>query len=247
MHAGESDHPRACGANAKQAKEGDSLPGSSPRMRGKRTSCRYMSLRARIIPAHAGQTTLRRLHSVFLPDHPRACGANIQASWKSISRDGSSPRMRGKREAVSMSCLRRRIIPAHAGQTRNSRRWSRPCSDHPRACGANSLAVVPLMPRLGSSPRMRGKHEHDGVVGGRPRIIPAHAGQTDSGDQHRGAAPDHPRACGANLASAFRLASSAGSSPRMRGKLGRGQLLLGGGRIIPAHAGQTRRWPRRRP
>ena len=50
---------------------------------------------------------------------------------------------------------------------------------------------------------------------------------------------DHPRACGANLISLSAITLRIGSSPRMRGKRGRGDETVLEVRIIPAHAGQT--------
>ena len=73
---GRSDHPRACGANAR--KNGMSLrkTGSSPRVRGKHHPERAMARQDRIIPARAGQTRRRTCVPPSWPDHPRACGAN---------------------------------------------------------------------------------------------------------------------------------------------------------------------------
>ena len=50
------DHPRACGANILPAATAGTACGSSPRMRGKRRADALRRGRARIIPAHAGQT-----------------------------------------------------------------------------------------------------------------------------------------------------------------------------------------------
>ena len=50
------DHPRACGANAYPCYAIHCLIGSSPRMRGKPTDLAASVDKARIIPAHAGQT-----------------------------------------------------------------------------------------------------------------------------------------------------------------------------------------------
>ena len=72
----EPDHPRACGANDAEIFSRHCLPGSSPRMRGKRRHDQHQRLAARIIPAHAGQTRLADRQGGELPDHPRACGAN---------------------------------------------------------------------------------------------------------------------------------------------------------------------------
>ena len=132
-----------------------------------------------------------------------------------------------------------RIIPAHAGQTRRWHSDADSQSDHPRACGANSQSIVSLSRPLGSSPRMRGKpnpgcHDARGF-----RIIPAHAGQTSSPDLNWASTTDHPRACGANFRRSPIARSTAGSSPRMRGKRVRRRQGRDRERIIPAHAGQT--------
>ena len=92
---------------------------------------------------------------------------------------------------------------------------------------------------IGSSPRMRGKLAAGARRRGRRRIIPAHAGQTPAEPWKKPARSDHPRACGANFSAIGFPALTSGSSPRMRGKLGHGQVVSAGKRIIPAHAGQT--------
>ena len=93
-------------------------------------------------------------------------------------RNGSSPRMRGK----LIHCVKvggaRRIIPAHAGQTRKTAPSVRPITDHPRACGANIMENCVKINPDGSSPRMRGKRVADFDRVSQQRIIPAHAGQT---------------------------------------------------------------------
>ena len=52
-----TDHPRACGANDDWLENDRPLTGSSPRMRGKRLAEGTYLPKARIIPAHAGQTS----------------------------------------------------------------------------------------------------------------------------------------------------------------------------------------------
>ena len=92
----------------------------------------------------------------------------------------------------------------------------------------------------GSSPRMRGKRLDCVRHSVHPRIIPAHAGQTPSLILLLDSLPDHPRACGANAALVFATSLDTGSSPRMRGKHVLPDCIPTQGRIIPAHAGQTR-------
>ena len=72
---------------------------------------------ARIIPARAGQTSKPRHSHRQKTDHPRACGANPMFDHSNDDLIGSSPRVRGKRPSHRNGTVRRRIIPARAGQT----------------------------------------------------------------------------------------------------------------------------------
>ncbi len=112
-----ADHPRACGANVSSDGMLSRCTGSSPRMRGKPALHSRAGVGHRIIPAHAGQTSMVVSASVLSSDHPRACGANQQGGYPRWYPPGSSPRMRGKRVRGPCGSYRLRIIPAHAGQT----------------------------------------------------------------------------------------------------------------------------------
>ena len=68
---------------------------------------------------------------------------------------------------------------------------------------------------------MRGKHCCGAAAVVTHRIIPAHAGQTPNRGGTGITNADHPRACGANVIGRYNRFSGGGSSPRMRGKLGR--------------------------
>ena len=188
-------------------------------MRGKRYRLRAEKHSRRIIPAHAGQTFRVVGLGLGATDHPRACGANTSNASAIFRMSGSSPRMRGKQLDVWQSFQHVRIIPAHAGQTRSRSSSPARSTDHPRACGANGVKLLLRVSTHGSSPRMRGKHGQFVRHGERGRIIPAHAGQTAGCRRPSSTRPDHPRACGANVAALARLAHHV--------------------RIIPAHAGQT--------
>ena len=214
-------------------------------MRGKQQRGGDVGRARRIIPAHAGQTSLRCTTRTRNTDHPRACGANAHQRGGQHAQTGSSPRMRGKRH-VNVGCFKiARIIPAHAGQTASGSPSSHHMPDHPRACGANSAISANHVPLFGSSPRMRGKHLNEPLHVTNVRIIPAHAGQTPDELVWLTLPTDHPRACGANPVLSFIIPSVIGSSPRMRGKPAFRVDVAAGGRIIPAHAGQTRSCPRR--
>ena len=233
------DHPRACGANPEHVSFTQFTVGSSPRMRGKPVGEPFPCVAVRIIPAHAGQTPLRRPHWRSEPDHPRACGANSRWSIPAPATNGSSPRMRGKPRRDRQQDAILRIIPAHAGQTRTAGAGRCGHADHPRACGANPSSLAICVVSNGSSPRMRGKPQRGRRRQRRDRIIPAHAGQTTPA-RPLGAPPsDHPRACGANVACSRSRMPMTGSSPRMRGKRALPEPIKLHLRIIPAHAGQT--------
>ena len=213
-----ADHPRACGANRRLCAISVSFGGSSPRMRGKHATVGMVDFPRRIIPAHAGQTGARTPYRGQSADHPRACGANDVHGLAVSRRGGSSPRMRGKHFFAVLKRVVQRIIPAHAGQTKFGLPVRLRVPDHPRACGANLKLTTSSYCAIGSSPRMRGKRAYEPREHIRSRIIPAHAGQTFPAYAGRYTWPDHPRACGANLAIADRALDVSGSSPRMRGK-----------------------------
>ena len=93
--------------------------------------------------------------------------------------------------------------------------------DHPRACGEHCDHIQTRAFLLG--------------------IIPAHAGNTSSLAWPRASSRDHPRACGEHFDGDTGVFRFRGSSPRMRGTqdaLAENKNIV---RIIPAHAGNTRR------
>ena len=192
------DHPRACGANGKAFHTEENLPGSSPRVRGKRrhwggggilasdhpracganSSSRCVADCSTGSSPRAGQTNSTSNWMCGKADHPRACGANSGLTYLVPSVAGSSPRVRGKRILGSLLRVGCRIIPARAGQTSGPRNTKPSATDHPRACGANSLSKTCMFPLSGSSPRVRGKLAYARRRRRPVRIIPARAGQT---------------------------------------------------------------------
>ena len=68
------DHPRACGEHPRRRASWHFSAGSSPRMRGTHHQFRRVLARDRIIPAHAGNTTIGNQLVSSSGDHPRACG-----------------------------------------------------------------------------------------------------------------------------------------------------------------------------
>ena len=91
-------HPRACGENLLVPVVSFAIGGSSPRMRGKPYCEMRLCFWFGLIPAHAGKTRTRSGMKKPRWAHPRACGENQALRAPIRDREGSSPRMRGKRE-----------------------------------------------------------------------------------------------------------------------------------------------------
>ena len=90
-------HPRVCGENWSWKHAGKTLPGSSPRVRGKLARALGVRQTTRLIPACAGKTKLACVSSATGSAHPRVCGENHTITWTVDAMIGSSPRVRGKR------------------------------------------------------------------------------------------------------------------------------------------------------
>ena len=66
--------------------------------------------------------------------------------------------MRGKLPAYDQAQITSGLIPAYAGKTSTPTADSIIFRAHPRVCGENYRPDAEIVPMLGSSPRMRGKH-----------------------------------------------------------------------------------------
>ena len=233
-------HPRACGENKCMSLQSTRSVGSSPRVRGKRTAPEGGLPRCRLIPARAGKTGCSPRARAPCEAHPRACGENCGRGIKRVFPPGSSPRVRGKRCRPWGWAWGFRLIPARAGKTRKRRRPRSSYRAHPRACGENRSGSARPGRNTGSSPRVRGKLG-EGQSGDRQAgLIPARAGKTRTCSSGNAGSAAHPRACGENSLATFAQKHHAGSSPRVRGKLGEGQSGDRQAGLIPARAGKTR-------
>ena len=172
-------------------------------------------------------------------DHPRVCGEHVRDLPFVLVHAGSSPRMRGTPFSGSLLIAWLGIIPAYAGNTWNRCFGITSVWDHPRVCGEHSKNMLDECEERGSSPRMRGTLPQIPCVTHGVGIIPAYAGNTQSGQSMFAAAWDHPRVCGEHTAIGDAVIDATGSSPRMRGTpcdTGLVKTLSG---IIPAYAGNT--------
>ena len=110
---------------------------------------------------------------------------------------------------------------------------------HPRSRGENFRTAGPAFTRSGSSPLTRGKPLGDPPQRGPPRLIPAHAGKTQTAGGPPCPSRAHPRSRGENALMMRSVLAIQGSSPLTRGKPCARVLSSVVPRLIPAHAGKT--------
>ena len=218
-------HPRSRGENRDRIGSSRYEAGSSPLTRGKLTLDDPGHVMRGLIPAHAGKTRQSCHHARRSPAHPRSRGENGDPARIAISGGGSSPLTRGKPVKINEVSSFDRLIPAHAGKTRESKFTSVPITAHPRSRGENAPTPTAAVVLSGSSPLTRGKHGHGAHGHANHGLIPAHAGKT--------------------LRMTPSRRSPRGSSPLTRGKLGVRVRGLREARLIPAHAGKTESHARR--
>ena len=173
--------------------------------------------------------------------HPRSRGENGLTSAGTAVKAGSSPLTRGKHAIPAASATPMRLIPAHAGKTRCSPTSRGRCTAHPRSRGENKLWGDLVKAYNGSSPLTRGKHFSDAHFAASARLIPAHAGKTVSARVSIWTPSAHPRSRGENQAGRRSGRLQLGSSPLTRGKRQKWSVVRIARRLIPAHAGKTRR------
>ena len=155
--------------------------------------------------------------------------------------NGSSPRVRGKRQHPKNRARSSGLIPARAGKTGWAHHPHTPPPAHPRACGENLVRVCKKQLAAGSSPRVRGKRGRRSRPRRRARLIPACAGKTTDPRPRTARCSAHPRVCGENTVSTKGTARSEGSSPRVRGKHAPERPSERRPGLIPACAGKTLR------
>ncbi len=149
-------HPRVGGERGMEVGLFPMQAGSSPRGRGTPDDRIRADRRNRFIPAWAGNASGCRRNCVPAAVHPRVGGERERGVRKPSATAGSSPRGRGTPRRRSGAGLRRRFIPAWAGNA-----WLTACGPttpavHPRVGGERCPPQAPHDPPAGSSPRGRG-------------------------------------------------------------------------------------------
>ena len=158
---------------------------------------------------------------------------------------GSSPLARGTREIDEFDAWEMRLIPARAGNTGIAQRCQREDPAHPRSRGEHGAKFAQCCPPFGSSPLARGTPYYGELVNIFDRLIPARAGNTDSGAGALSIPAAHPRSRGEHRMTIQFKDATGGSSPLARGTLTDRAPSVTAVRLIPARAGNTRRSERR--
>ena len=194
-----SVHPRVCGEHAPAVGFPVSTTGSSPRVRGTRPIQHKGSGSCRFITACAGNTSAGGNAADLVTVHPRVCGEHRSQPRDRRSGRGSSPRVRGTQKSSCTRSPRCRFIPACAGNTNAAGFVCHFIPVHPRVCGEHVVLIVPALPTVGSSPRVRGTLVRLGRQSPFSRFIPACAGNTADCTATGSVIPVHPRVCGEHL------------------------------------------------
>ena len=207
--------PRVRGTHAAERRRHRGV-GSSPRVRGTPHRVRARERTRRFIPACATtKLSLTMAGSV----HPRVCGELLGAALSVRASAGSSPRVRGTLRAQPGVEPGDRFIPACAGNSCSLRLTWCPVTVHPRVCGElNEQRAIAELFR---------------------RFIPACAGNSLLAQAAWCEDAVHPRVCGELMAGVTLSSSGHGSSPRVRGTPRGPRGPRGGGRFIPACAGNS--------
>ena len=110
-------YPRVCGGIPLWPHQQGAIVGLSPRVRGNRWPAGSSSENRWSIPACAGESRRPRRWRCQAPVYPRVCGGISSSTVNFRHLRGLSPRVRGNRVAVVMVAIKKRSIPACAGES----------------------------------------------------------------------------------------------------------------------------------
>ncbi len=215
-------------------------PGRSPRGRGRPHRRPTGSVGDRSIPAWAGETPPIWTCTSSAAVDPRVGGGDDSGHEARFSRDGRSPRGRGRLGAPAGRGPDPRSIPAWAGETPTARRRTARCGVDPRVGGGDARGQGLSWAIRGRSPRGRGRLEPGDGYRYLCRSIPAWAGETQPSTPRASAWAVDPRVGGGDHGLRGLAAWRSGRSPRGRGRRGHPHRGRAPGRSIPAWAGETR-------
>ena len=212
--------------------------GLSPRVRGNLSNSDATKLAGGSIPACAGEPPPSSMPIKPVKVYPRVCGGTAP-HWAAGRRlMGLSPRVRGNRHRYGIQVIGKRSIPACAGEPARRGPAPGPHRVYPRVCGGTSAVSSSTTARKGLSPRVRGNQDMAGAPWYCQWSIPACAGEPTSRRRASSQYSVYPRVCGGTAGGCSRSHASQGLSPRVRGNLLWGIVVLLVKGSIPACAGE---------
>ena len=232
-------HPRPRGEHCCRIRHSLPTYGSSPPARGTPLRVAQTGAYRRFIPARAGNTFTRHRQLALASVHPRPRGEHDGEGQPARESIGSSPPARGTHVRAAGAGVRRRFIPARAGNTRDRPARSIWPPVHPRPRGEHLVSGFGRRLRNGSSPPARGTPRERIRAASAKRFIPARAGNTHRPRPSRCRCTVHPRPRGEHDLLSTPRPPANGSSPPARGtpqEPRHAQLIA---RFIPARAGNT--------
>ena len=213
---------------------------SSPRTRGCSVSEGGPGRRRPVVPAHAGVFRRLSIPPSTVTRRPRARGGVPYCAVYGWSAVVSSPRTRGCSSTPSAASVAEYVVPAHAGVFRAPAAIRRCRSRRPRARGGVPRSGEIRALRRMSSPRTRGCSPMSIEELRAKVVVPAHAGVFRLAQRRGGPHRRRPRARGGVPPNVTSRPHPSQSSPRTRGCSPFDAGGLGGGAVVPAHAGVFR-------
>ena len=185
-----------CGGTAQPPPPVRIAAGLSPRVRGNRPGRTQLPHYAGSIPACAGEPNSAPVAALRTWVYPRVCGGTDRMLERQMAVCGLSPRVRGNPFRANQPLMRRRSIPACAGEPRRQIVRRVPIRVYPRVCGGTLRTYLWQSRVPGLSPRVRGNP--GGVVGAIDGAgsIPACAGEPPTAPPPPVSATVYPRVCG---------------------------------------------------
>ena len=232
-----------CGGTCPRPHQHSAGCGLSPRVRGNRKGTPAFGPGAGSIPACAGEPNTPRSPLPPRQVYPRVCGGTRPRPRHPLSTAGLSPRVRGNRQQAHLPQLRRRSIPACAGEPRPYPAPTAGRKVYPRVCGGTQSAEGFRGNGNGLSPRVRGNRAVIGNALQSAGSIPACAGEPITGLTNGQPYRVYPRVCGGTAGVAAVAGQRNGLSPRVRGNRFLRDAFGCDEGSIPACAGEPARCP----
>ncbi len=215
--SGSPGHPRVGGEQRCHVFRGLFVRGSSPRGRGTGITSARAECSGRVIPAWAGNRFRVLSWPSVRTGHPRVGGEQSVCRVCDARVCGSSPRGRGTDLHRPYCCCETRVIPAWAGNSKETPTMYNAYSGHPRVGGEQLPSINRRAHHCGSSPRGRGTGAGPSAQRDDGRVIPAWAGNSPIWISRQNLSAGHPRVGGEQVQVKLLKRPNFGSSPRGRG------------------------------